>query len=383
MHKARKERAEIMEKQKKQLQKDKRVTASSFNPASAGRLEPIYYSPSNMEGMGLWCQPTNARLQVKLSELPPAPEVFTKDVELKLSQEMSAMLEKKCSELGRKLDSEAFLRSQAEGKQKILETQVRDLQTEIIKYKNTCDLLQSQKDDLEKVMDENCIHYNYAENQIISLQKELENEKEKAEGYKAMQEEQIKLKEEEFEEYQNEVNYLRQTLDAVNDENTGLKEYLAHVQSENEKLIQEKDSLGHKIVQETYLNQNKEEKAKAKTTKINLLTAENKILNQKVKELEEAKKKSIELSKRKEEEVKSCRQEIELLKNRIKSEQDMRRHQVDLVAQRDARIKIFEEKYAKLDQQFQTVCKKSEATPEIKVKPKLVKVQANPDIFND
>lgn len=383
MHKARKERAEIMEKQKKQLQKDKRVTASSFNPASAGRLEPIYYSPSNMEGMGLWCQPTNARLQDKLSELPPAPEVFTKDVELKLSQEMSAMLEKKCSELGRKLDSEAFLRSQAEGKQKILETQVRDLQTEIIKYKNTCDLLQSQKDDLEKVMDENCIHYNYAENQIISLQKELENEKEKAEGYKAMQEEQIKLKEEEFEEYQNEVNYLRQTLDAVNDENTGLKEYLAHVQSENEKLIQEKDSLGHKIVQETYLNQNKEEKAKAKTTKINLLTAENKILNQKVKELEEAKKKSIELSKRKEEEVKSCRQEIELLKNRIKSEQDMRRHQVDLVAQRDARIKIFEEKYAKLDQQFQTVCKKSEATPEIKVKPKLVKVQANPDIFND
>ena len=383
MHKARKERAEIMEKQKKQLQKDKRVTTSSFNPASAGRLEPIYYSPSNMEGMGLWCQPTNSRVQEKSSELPPAPEVFTKDVELKLSKEMSAMLEKKCSELGRKLDSESFLRSQAEGKQKILEAQVKDLQTEIIKYKNTCDLLQSQKDDLEKVMDENCIHYNYAENQIISLQKELENEKEKAEGYKAMQEEQIKLKEEEFEEYQNEVNYLRQTLDAVNDENTGLKEYLAHVQSKNEELIQEKDNLGHKIVQETYLNQNKDEKAKAKTTKINLLTAENKVLNQKVKEMEEAKKKSIELAKRKEEEVKSCRQEIESLKNRLKSEQDMRRHQVDLVAQRDARIKIFEEKYAKLDQQFQTVCKKTEATPEIKVKPKLVKVQANPDIFND
>jgi myosin heavy subunit len=382
MHKARKERAEIMEKQKKQAPKEKRVTSTSFNPTSAGKSEPIYYSPSNMEGMGLWCQPTQGRVAAKPS-VPDTPEAFTKDVELKLSQEMSSMLEKKCSELGRKLDSESFSRNQAEQQKQILEKQVKDLQVEIVKYQKTCDLLESQKEELEKAMDENCIHYNYAENQIISLQKELENEKERVSAYQKILDEQTRLKEEEFEEYQHEIEYLKQTVEGANDENNGLKEYLAHVQAENEKLLQEKESLGIRIVQETHSNQTKEEKAKAKTTKINLLTAENKALQQKVKEFDENKKKSAEILKKKEEEVKSFKQEIELLKNRIKTEQDMRRHQVDLVAQRDARIRIFEEKYEKLENQFQTVCKKSQQVEEVKAKPKLVKVQANPDIFND
>ena len=53
MHKARKERAELMEKSKKDNLKEKRNTGTSFNPASAGKSEPIYYSPSNMDGVGL------------------------------------------------------------------------------------------------------------------------------------------------------------------------------------------------------------------------------------------------------------------------------------------------------------------------------------------
>lgn len=382
MHKARKERADLMEKQKKAAQKEKNVTTSSFNPTSAGKSEPIYYSPSNMEGMGLWCQPSS-RPVAKNAELPPAPPIFTNDVELKLSQEMSSMLEKKCSELGRKLDSESFARSQLEQKQSALENHIKELQTELVKSRKLAEILQSQKDEFEKAMDENCIHYNYAENQIISLQKELENEKEKAERYRLMREQESKLKEEEFEEYQNEIEYLKQNNEGLADENAGLKEYLAHIQVENEKLIEEKESLSQKIVKEVGLSQTKEDKTKAKTTKINLLTAENRMLLQKVKEFEDYKKKNLEVAKKRDEEVKAFKQEIELLKNRIKSEQDMRRHQVDLVAQRDNRLRIIEEKYQKLEQQLELLTKHAKQEIEPKPKPKLVKVQANPDIFND
>ena len=62
----------------------------------------------------------------------------------------------------------------------------------------------------------------------------------------------------------------------------------------------------------------------------------------------------------------------------------MRKHQIDLVAQRDSRLKILEEKYAKLDQQYSKLLKVAQ-TPETPSQPKpvLKKIQANPDLFND
>ncbi|OMJ94044.1 hypothetical protein SteCoe_2814 [Stentor coeruleus] len=386
MHNARKERAEIMEKQKKAAQKEKRVTATSFNPASAGKAEPIYYSPSNMDGMGLWCQPVSNPSSRKIEKPPiPEPSVFTNDVELKLSKEMSQMLEKKCSELGRLLDQEKYEKKTLEVKIQALEKSLKDSQSEIAEWEEHAKVLQTQKNELENAMDENCIHYNYTENEISSLQKELENEKQRAEMYRKMQEQEIILKEEEGDEYQHEIESLKQTIDGLNDENAGLKEYLGHLQQENEKLIEEREKLGQRYVQEVTLSQTKEEKAKMKATKINLLTTENKALQQKIRELEESRKKNQDFMKKKDDEIKSTKNEIESLKNRIRSEQEMRKHQVDLVAQRDMRLRILEEKHMKLEQQYQKLVKiipddeKAEKTP----KPKLVKVQANPDLFND
>ena len=132
-------------------------------------------------------------------------------------------------------------------------------------------------------MDENCIHYNYSENQILSLQKELENEKERAEAYRKLYEEELKLKEEESDEYLNEINNLKQEIESNAEENAGLKEYLDHLQKENEGLIEEREKLGQRYVQEINSNQTKEEKTKIKTTKINLLTGENRALHQKIK----------------------------------------------------------------------------------------------------
>ena len=384
MHKARKERAEVMEKSKKAAQKEKRTTVSSFNPASAGKAEPIYYSPSNMEGMGLWCQPTSSKPIPEKIDIPPPPTNYTNDVELKLAQEMAKILEKRCSELGRMLDTEAYSKKQLEQKIQTLEKTIRDAEGEIHEWQEQVKSMHQQKNELENVMDENCIHYNYAENQIISLQKELENEKERAEAYRKLYEDEVKVKEEENEEYQSEINHLKQTIEGIAEENSGLKEYLSHLQGENEKMIEEREKLGQRYVQEVNSSQTKEEKAKMKTSKINLLTGENRALQLKIKELEEGRKKNQEIIKKKEEELKSEKNEIENMKKRIKSEQEMRKHQIDLVAQRDSRLKIMEEKFSKLDQQYKLikVAEEPEERKE-KSKPKLVKIQANPDLFND
>lgn len=385
MHKARKERAEVMEKAKKSAQKEKRTTVTSFNPASAGKSEPIYYSPSNMEGMGLWCQNTSTKpIANKNAEIPMPLPSYTNDVELKLSQDMMKILEKRCSELGKLLDNEIYSKQLLEQKLNNTEKALEDVQNEVNEWEEQVKSMEQQKNELENAMDENCIHYNYTENQMISLQKELENEKERAEAYKKMYEDEIRLKDEEGEEYQSEIMHLKQSLEDLTDENLGLKEYLTHLQVENEKMIEEREKLGQRYVQEVNSSQTKEEKAKMKTSKINLLTGENRALQLKIKELEENRKKNQDVLKKKEEELKAEKGEIESLKKRIRSEQEMRKHQVDLVAQRDSRLKILEEKLNKLDQQHGKLLKmieEQEAKP--KAKGKLVKVQANPELFTD
>lgn len=384
MHKARQERAEIMEKAKKNAQKEKKTNLSNFNPTSAGKKEPIYYSSSNMEGTGLWCQQIPSKIPEKpeIIQLPEFP-ALTNDLELKLSKDMATILEKKCSDLGKQLDLEIFSKQQQDTKIKTLEQRLQDSQIEISDLREHIKTLQAQKNDLENAMDENCIHYNYSQNQTISLQKEVENEKERAEAYRKLYEEELKLKDEENDEYTNEINYLKQSIEGINEENNGLKEYLAHLQKENEKLVEEREQLGQRYVQEVNSSQTKEEKAKAKTTKINLLNAENKALQAKIKELEDNRKKTQEVLKKKDEEVKSERYEIDSLKKRIKLEQEMRKHQIDLVAQRDSRLKILEERFGKLEQQYNALLKATQPEYEEKPRAKLVKVQPNPSLFND
>ena len=64
-------------------------------------------------------------------KIPPPPTTYTNDVELKLSQDMTKFLEKRCSELGKLLDSETFAKKQLELKLQTMEKVLQDAQDEI------------------------------------------------------------------------------------------------------------------------------------------------------------------------------------------------------------------------------------------------------------
>ena len=210
--------------QKKKEEKKQRTTTSSFNPA-AGKSDPIYYSTNRMDGTGLWVQPTSKRIPEP--SLPQAPVVeLTHDVENKVAKDMVKMLEQKCSTLGRQIDEAHIQTKTDENKLHLLEGRLNTALKEKSDVQKELDGVQGKKAAMEQEMDEFTIFRNYMDSQVCSLQKEVDNEKERAEAYRNMYEQETKNKEDETAEYDQEIQNLNQQMSGLSEQNSQLFEFI-------------------------------------------------------------------------------------------------------------------------------------------------------------
>lgn len=357
MHKARQQRAALMEAaRKQQTDKDKRTMA--FNPVSSAKTDPIYYSSSRMDGVGLWVQPT-AKLESRA--LPPTVPVhasLTSEIDVKVAKDLVKVLERKCSDLAQELDKETILRKTLENRLFLLEDRVL---AEAKGKQHLSEQLTGHRTQLEREMDEFTIYRNYAETTICDLQKEIENERERAETQQKLLQQETCSKEEELSEYEQELAALTQQLEEITAQNTAMLDFIANLQAENEILQQENGGL----TKEPYAEQKQ---------KSNPLLTENKTLQQKTRALEEERGKTLALLTRKENELKTLKAEQ---KRHAQTEQELRKHQLVLTAQRDSKLALVESKYKALHEQFQLLVHK--AGP----KAKSFQVAAEPGLFDN
>jgi len=89
------------------------------------------------------------------------------------------------------------------------------------------------------------------------------------------------------------------------------------------------------------------------------------VLTQRIKELEEGKRRAGESIKRREEEIKEAKAAVEVITNRLKAEMDLRKHQSDLVAQRDYRLNLLQERHEKVQLQIEDLIKENERLKDV------------------
>jgi len=394
----------LMEKRKAEERKSKPPTAvsrtktasSATSVSSSGRpKQPILYSASGMAGTGLWCQPTDSSLPAieERDPSPPKPVTteLTVDLEQRVNKELISTLERKATKLAAQLDKEILSKRE-------LEVRIQTLERTIAHYKSMSEEALSQAQQhagktsaLEEEMDQHALYRNYATTQIETLNKELENERSRAEAYYQMYEELTKRHEEELAEYAEEVEALKQRVEVEQEGKGALAAELEETRAALEQFEAERRTLGMKLTEEVASAQTLEERAKSKSSKMNILIGENHALSQRVKELEEGKKKALESIKKREEETKEVKAVVESLTKRLKSESDLRKHQSDLVAQRDYRMKLVQDRYEKVQLDIEDLIKENERLKDalerrtkspVRVQPRetelLVPVKTNP-----
>ena len=411
MSSARKERAALMEKRKAEERKveerkskpptavSRTKTASSVTSVSSADRpkQPILYSASGMAGTGLWCQPTDSSMPTipESDPTPPKPVTteLTVDLEQKVNKELIATLERKATKLAAQLDKELITKRELEGR-------ISALQQTVEYYKSVSEAAETQVQAhagkttaLEQEMDQHALYRNYATTQLETLNKELENERSRAEEYYQMYEELTKRHEDELAEYAEEVEALKQKVAVAYAENSELVGQLADIRGVLEQYEAERRALGEKLTEEVASAQTIEERAKSKSSKMNILIGENHALSQRIKELEDWKRKSLESIKKREEEIKEYKAAIESLNKRLKAEFDLRKHQSDLVAQRDYRMKLVQDRYEKVQLEIEDLIKENERLKEavgrkirspvrtvVRETEELVPVKTNPNL---
>jgi len=406
MSSARKERAALMEQRKAEERKSKPPTAvsrtktasSTTSVSSSGRpKQPILYSASGMAGTGLWCQPTDNSLPTieerERDPSPPKPVTteLTVDLEQKVNKELIATLERKATKLAAQLDKEIISKRE-------LQLRIQTLEQSISHYKSMSEEALSQAQEhagktsaLEEEMDQHALYRNYATTQLETINKELENERSRAEAYYQMYEELTKRHEDELAEYAEEVESLKQRVEEAQADRSSLAGELMESRALLEQFERERRALGEKLTEEVASAQTLEERTKSKSSKMNILIGENHALSQRVKELEEGKKRALESVKKREEETKEVKAALESLAKRLKSESDLRKHQSDLVAQRDYRMRLIQDRYEKVQIEIEDLIKENERLKEaleqkarspMRTQPReteeLIPVKANP-----
>jgi chromosome segregation ATPase len=346
---------------------------------SSGR-ELIYYSSNGMDGTGLWCTPTDKPSNSRRTAVTASPSSLTSDVDVKVNSELVAMLEKKCSHLIVTCEKLKVERTQISTELQQVQAAKDRLEGTLKQTEGKLKQAVQRKELLEGQFDEQCITQNYAQTEIESLVREIDNERKRAESYKALYDKEAETREDESTEYEQELEALRQEMHR---QTQGAYELITELESQNSALQQ---ALSEKMGYKSNPEDSKEEKAKSKTARLNLTTAENRALTLKVKEMEEARNKNHEFLRKKDEDIRDLKAQVQQLAKRVKQEQELKKHQSDLVEQRDSRLRMVQDKFSALEREYQLLLGAQAAeVVEVKKTPKklqeIVPVAARPDLF--
>lgn len=390
MSSLRKQRRELMERTKKQAAiinhpASRAVSMRSEKPKAShegSARELIYYSSNGMVGTGLWCVSTD-RPVAKPHTMETSPSSLTAEVDLKVNSELVSMLEKKCSKLVVNCERLRVERDQLKIELRKTASTIDNLSAELQEAKGKVGKVIQIKEGLENEIDEQCITHNLAQTQLEALAKEIEAEKRRAESYKQLYEREAEAREDEANEYEQELEAIRLEMQRQTQCSTELITELERQISLLQQTVDDRTSIRGSP------NGGRDDKARAKLAKINVLIGENKALGLKVKEMEENRKQTHEFLRKREEDIRDLKSQLEQALKRVKLAQELKKHQADLVEQKDSHLKAVQDRLHYIESEYQSlVAALASQAEEAKRSPKkdkglqeIVAVAARPELF--
>jgi chromosome segregation ATPase len=337
-----------------------------------------------MNGEGLWCTSTEQVLPLVVPEKKPPPSLTTDEVTGKVNSDLVAVLEKKCSNLvmnWEKLRVERdLLQLELERAKKQFEGSLGDMKVKVSRA-------QQAREDMKKELDELCLSEILAQSQIKSLMEELTIEQTRRDNYKLLYDQEADGRQEEAAKHAQEIEVLRLEMQR---QTQGLFEIIDELEKQNGALLKwlQKRRVTKRAEKEETQVEGPENALEEQKHKILTLNMDNRVLVLKIKELEEARSKNHEFLKLKDDSIKDLKGRIVQLTEAVRQEQVLRKHQADLVEQKNSHLRKLQERLKALESEnkqlravkISPVQKKQ--SPKIKeVQEVYVAVEARPDLF--